>query len=616
VPLLPDLVGRIRLDMSELSRAQDEATSRGAMIGSALGTAVGSLAGGLLAAAGQQLLTFVSGSIDAFARLQDATSVTGIRFGEAQGSVDRFASGAAVSLGMSKASALEAANTFSVFGNQVGLTGEPLAQFSLGMTQLAGDMASFVGTSPEQAIDAIGSAFRGEYDPIEQYGVILSAAAVQQEAVRLGLVKQGEEMSNSAKVMATQSLITQQTSAAQGDFARTGESVANTQHRIAAETENAQAALGEKLAPAFLAVMNVLNQVIGGLTSFIDGIIGVVHWVQEWSDAIGAVLIVLGILNAQTIAANIAMAAYLGWLAAVRLATTVWTGVQWLLNAALTANPIGLVIAAIGALVAIFVVVYNHSEGFRNAIAGLWQGIKDFATGVVRSFQSFVTTVADAFRTAIGWVSDFFNWVASLPGKIFSNLSSMPSIIHHAIVDSWMAAVNGAIDVTKYLLNWLGGLGRMMLDAMGNLGNLLFDVGRSIIDGLLRGLQSLGGTIVSYLTELIPGPIRDALGISSPSKVLDDIGVDTMRGLDRGLERMLPTIRARVGQISATISQGGQFQVSMPTASGQTAGISGSISKAGNAYHIDARSFGSQLTPREVADAIVWNAKVGGLVPA
>jgi hypothetical protein len=86
--------------------------------------------------------------------------------------------------------------------------------------------------------------------------------------------------------------------------------------------------------------------------------------------------------------------------------------------------------------------------------------------------------------------------------------------------------------------------------------------------------------------------------------------------LDRGLERMLPTIRARVGQISATISQGGQFQVSMPTASGQTAGISGSISKAGNAYHIDARSFGSQLTPREVADAIVWNAKVGGLVPA
>src|SRR4051812_31008719 len=614
--LLPDLVGRIRLDMSDLDRAQGEASSRGAMIGTALGTAVGSLAGGLLAAAGQQILTFVSGSIDAFGRLQDATSVVGIRFGEAQGTVDRFATGAAVSLGMSKASAMEAANTFSVFGTQVGLSGEPLAQFSLGLTTMAGDMASFVGTSPEEAIAAIGSAFRGEYDPIEQYGVIINAAAVEQEALRLGLIKQGEEMTNSARVMATQSLIMQQTSAAQGDFARTGDSVANTQNRIAAETENAQAALGEKLAPAYLALMNTVNQVIGSISTFIDRVVAVIQFIREWSDVIAAVLIVIGLLNAQTIAANIAMAAYLGWLGAVRLATSVWTGVQWLLNAALTANPIGLVIAAIAALVAIFVVVYNHSETFRNAVASLWSGITSMAHGVVDAFNWLRDIVVGAFRAVLDWSGRMIGDVSTLPSRISANLAALPGIVFHAIADSWKWAVDGAIKVSQDLVNWLTGLGPMILNALGDMGNLLFGIGQDIINGLLNGLMSLGGKVVDFLADLIPGPIRDALGIASPSKVLDKIGEQSMEGLDQGLERMVPRIGARIGQITAMISESGQFQIAMPTASGAVAGVSGSISRHGSQFVIDARSYGTQLTPTQVADAIVWNAKVGGLVPA
>src|SRR4249919_4025406 len=138
--LLPDLVGRIRLDLSDLTRAQGEATSRGAAIGSALGTAVGSLAGGLLAAAGQKVIEFVSGSVDAFAQLEDAMSVTGIKFGDQAKSVEDFASRAAGSFGLSKRAALEAANTFGTFGKAAELTGQPLADFSTQMTGLAGDM--------------------------------------------------------------------------------------------------------------------------------------------------------------------------------------------------------------------------------------------------------------------------------------------------------------------------------------------------------------------------------------------------------------------------------------------------------------------------------------------
>lgn len=60
------------------------------------------------------------------------------------------------------------------------------------------------------------------------------------------------------------------------------------------------------------------------------------------------------------------------------LATKAWTGVQWLLNAALTANPIGLIIAGVAALIAIVAVCWNKFEGFRTVIFKGWEALKMF----------------------------------------------------------------------------------------------------------------------------------------------------------------------------------------------------------------------------------------------
>jgi len=698
--LLPDLVGRIRLDLSDLTRAQGEATSRGAAIGSALGTAVGSLAGGLLAAAGQRLLEFVSGSVDAFAKLEDSTAAAGTVFGTAFSQVDQFAAGAAQSLGLSKTAALEGAITFGTFGKQAGFAGNDLAGFSTGLVSMAGNMASFRGTTPEQAIEAIGAAFRGETDPIEQYGVMINQAQVKQEAMRMGLIPLGGELDNHARILATQSLILKQTADAQGDFARTSDSTANTQKRLAAETANAQAALGEKLAPAMTALRELLLGVLTGLNGFIDGVAAVARVVWEWKDAIGAVLIVIAILNAQTIAANVAMAAYLAVNSAVRIATTAWTAVQWLLNAALTANPIGLVIAAIAALVAGIVIAYNHSETFRNIVNQLWEALKSFIAWIGPAWESFKNAVVNAFVSAGQKIVEFHDWVTAMPGRIGSALASVPGLVWGLIVEAWNRVTTGvnqannvlfgyigsipgrvagflsgvAGDVWRFIvdgwnrmvsginqanqvlfgfigsipgritgflgrvagdvwnmivggfqrtiggvqaaannvLNFVRGIPGSIVNALGNIGGLLFGIGQDIIGGMLRGLQSMGGQIVAYLTNLIPGPVRQALGIASPSKVMIAIGEDTMRGLDEGLRRMQPMINARMNgitaSIQATLPGGRQVSGSVGVTSQQTA--------RGRVYNIDARSFGTQISPDDVATAIMWASKVGGLVPA
>ncbi|MBG0818252.1 hypothetical protein [Planomonospora sp. ID82291] len=69
---------------------------------------------------------------------------------------------------------------------------------------------------------------------------------------------------------------------------------------------------------------------------------------------------------------QIAMSAATG---VIKAATMAWTGVQWLLNAALNANPISLIVLAIAALVAGVVYAYNNIESFRNFVDGAWKAI-------------------------------------------------------------------------------------------------------------------------------------------------------------------------------------------------------------------------------------------------
>jgi TP901 family phage tail tape measure protein len=100
---------------------------------------------------------------------------------------------------------------------------------------------------------------------------------------------------------------------------------------------------------------------------------------------------------------------------AVKVATAAYTVVQWLLNASMDANPIGLVIIAIAALTYAIIDAWQHSEGFRSAMTRIFDVLKigwyGFAYGAISaiqrvgiSFLEFVHTVIDSAARAFGWV--------------------------------------------------------------------------------------------------------------------------------------------------------------------------------------------------------------------
>lgn len=245
-------------------------------------------------------------------------------------------------------------------------------------------------------------------------------------------------------------------------------------------------------------------------------------------------------------------------LAAVRAgiasaATTVWTGVQWLWNAAMTANPIGLVIVAIAALVGIIIWAWKNNETFRKVVLAAWDGIKAGAVAVWGWISSFFVGLWNGIKavasTVWGWISSYISTNMTMIKAAIAGIS--------AIVGWFRNAFNA---VTSTISGWIGsavGLvrsipGRIM-GALGNLGSLLVNAGRALIQGLINGITSMAGSVMDKAKSVI-GPIARLLPGSpvkeGPLRVLNDgyAGGKIVEMVADGMSVKAPQLRATAAE--------------------------------------------------------------------
>lgn len=93
----------------------------------------------------------------------------------------------------------------------------------------------------------------------------------------------------------------------------------------------------------------------------------------------------------------------------VTIATTTWTAVQKVLNLVLTANPIGLIITAIGLLVTALIQAYKNCEGFRKIVDKVWEGIKPLANAIMNG-------LAKAFEWLVEKCKEAWEWLKNILG--------------------------------------------------------------------------------------------------------------------------------------------------------------------------------------------------------
>lgn len=295
--------------------------------------------------------------------------------------------------------------------------------------------------------------------------------------------------------------------------------------------------------------------------------------------------------TAVMVASRAASIAFAAGQAVVRGAVMAATAAQWLLNAAMTANPIGLVIAGVALLVGGIVLLWNKSETFRMVMTAGWEAIKSVvvgAAGVIGNVLSTAFAVVWRFVqfnplvfVVMNWqkILTFFGSVGSKIAGVFSAAGTWLLNAGKAIVNGlWtgikayvgvyamvgrfvMGKIKGAVSgAASWLLNtgrsvmsglwsgikagWslLGNLGSWLMGkvtgALTGAGTWLKGIGGNLIDGLVQGIKGTGNLIKDALLSMIPGPLKKfagKLGIASPSKVFIRLGKWLPKGFAIGI---------------------------------------------------------------------------------
>ncbi len=400
-------------DSSSLERALGKAQTSGQKFGQKLASASKLAAVGLAAAA-----VGAFKSVQAASSLEEQMNKTSAVFGKSAPAIQRWAKTTASSIGVSNRAALEAAGTFGNMLKPMGVAVPVAAAMSTKMVQLAADMASFNDASPEETLEALRSGLAGETEPLRRFGVFLNAARVEEEALRLGLIKQGQELNAAGKAQATYALIMKDTADAQGDFAATSDTLANRERVLRARIEDVSAKLGGALLPAAEKITGVVLK----LTDF----------TEKHSTATKVLAAAVASLTIAVIGANVAWKVYT---AAVRAATIA----QLLLNAAMRANPVVAVVSLLILLGTALVLAWKRSEKFRAIVTGAFNAVRDGALSMVASFLGSIDKLLAGLESVL-------HVAGKMPGPLGKPFRAMEDAVEGA-----RAKVQGLQDTVNKL---------------------------------------------------------------------------------------------------------------------------------------------------------------------
>lgn len=287
---------------------------------------------------------------------------------------------------------------------------------------------------------------------------------------------------------------------------------------------------------------------------------------------VGQLVAGLAAVNGALVLEKVQLAASTAAKGVAAAATGVWTGAQWLLNAALTANPIGIVIVVIAALVAAIIIAYKKSDTFRAIVQAAMRG-------VVTAFQ----WVWDKAKALFSWLGGAWGAVKGfITGPIKNGADAAKGFIQSILVAYFITIPN------------------KIKGFFGSAGSWLKDAGKKIIQGLIDGIQSAFGALQSKLNQ-VTSKIPDWKGpADKDAKLLRPAGKLIMGGLQEGIDSQLPSLRAQLGGVTASIA-------AAPTAQGavSSSGGSGGNVTIGNITISGSFDMSSPAERRAAADAMV-----------
>lgn len=327
--------------------------------------------------------------------------------------------------------------------------------------------------------------------------------------------------------------------------------------QAATSTSTFEGAMGNMQAAVVDGLMQIYDAIGSeNVTGFINGITDAVaavippikdgiSWLKDNLPTIAPLLAAIagaigGLLVAEKITALVT--AFSAW----KTATEGVAIAQQLLNVVMSANPLGIVLTLIGALVAAIVALWSTNEGFREAVMNAWQGIQDFVGNAIQAIVDFFTNLdttisqlpqmfADwlnsVIATVTGWVSNMAEQAASAGSQFVSNVVSfvqnlpsrvasfLSSVISNVV--GWVSnmASNASRAGSQFLSNAINFVSQLPGRIASFLGNVISNLGswagqmasrgaegaRNMFNAVVNGLTSLPGRVLSIGSDIVRG---------------------------------------------------------------------------------------------------------------
>lgn len=473
---------------------------------------------------------FASGMIDAAAEVKATNAQFAQTFGDLASSATKELNTIGDAAGILPSRLKSAYTQLYAYAKSSGMNSAAALKFATEATYAAADAAAYYDRSLEEATEQVLAYTKGNYANDAALGFASTEATRNAQAMK-SLGKEYKDLDVTAgettQVLLDQIVASQKLSGAYGQASREMDGWENVTGNAKEAWKQFKAAVGEPFLEAITPVLQDITTEFVAWTESVD-------W-ESFSSTIAS--FVSSILeNGEYIVSLIAGigAGFITWNVASRINAAVTsinafkaanegaTVAQWAINAAMNANPIGIIITLAAGLVTAIITLWNTNEDFRNGVIEIWTSIKDWISGAVESIVSWFTTAGENIRS-------FFTNVGTA-------VSNKARDIARAVRDGVQSAIN-----------WLRELpGRAI------------SLGSNIVKGIFNGIKNAGTWLYNKLRGWVSdvlGWVKRLFGIHSPSTVFaDEIGKFIPPGITVGVKEAMPRALRDMGQELSALS--------------------------------------------------------------